>query len=74
TAITRREMVVDGVRLPKGFLCRVNSSGVEPLRPTMFSFNKDEAIDAYGKQYYGLLEDFPKLGNLIEENSKKWLF
>jgi len=74
TAITRREMVVDGVRIPKGFLCRVNYLGVEPLRPTMFSFNKDEVIDAYGKQYYGLLEDFPGLGDLIERNSKNWLF
>jgi len=74
TAITRREIVVNGVRLPKGFLCRVNPSGVEPLRPTMFCFNKDEAIDAYGKQYYGLLKGFPKLGNLIEENSKDWQF
>lgn len=74
TAITRREIVVNGVRLSKGFLCRVNPSGVEPIRPTMFSFNKDEAIDAYGKQYYGLLRDSPRLGDLIERNSKNWAF
>lgn len=75
SAITRREIVVDGVRLPKGFLCRVCKEGVEPLRPTMFCFSKDEAIDAYGKQYQYIYENTSKrLGRLIEINNEDFIF
>jgi hypothetical protein len=75
SAITRREIVVNGVRLPRGFLCRVSEKGVEPLRPTMFCFSKDEAIDAYGKQYWKAYKnDLGVMGELIEENYKNQIF
>jgi hypothetical protein len=75
SAITRREIVVDGVKLPKGFLCRVSEEGVEPLRPTMFCFSKEEAIDAYGKQYWDIYENnSKKLGRLIEMSSQGLIF
>jgi hypothetical protein len=75
SAITRREIMVGGVKLPKGFLCRVNEEGVEPLRPTMFCFSKEEAIDAYGKQYWDTYENSSKrLGSLIEVNNEEPIF
>ncbi|HOR02119.1 MAG TPA: hypothetical protein PKZ92_02570 [Candidatus Woesebacteria bacterium] len=75
SAITRREIMVGGVRLPKGFLCRVSEEGVEPLRPTMFCFSKEEAIDAYGKQYWDIYENnSKKLGRLIEMSNQGLIF
>lgn len=52
-AMSRREISVNGVDLPPGFLCRVSEDGmkVEPVRASMFCFEEDEAQKIFGKQY-----------------------
>ena len=53
TSLLKRDIVVNGVRLLAGFLCKTNDQGgVEPQRATMFCFNVDDAKDAFGKQFF----------------------
>lgn len=59
-AMTRREMVVNGVLIPAGFFCRVSAdrTKVEPIRISMFAFSEEQSRDAFGKQF----DDFMKNG------------
>jgi len=51
-AMMRREMVVDGVRLPAGFLCRVSEvGGVRPIRASIFCFEEKDSREIFGKQF-----------------------
>jgi hypothetical protein len=52
-AMSKKEMVVNGVKIPPGFLCRVSEdkTRVEPLRASMFCFEEKEARRIFGSQY-----------------------
>jgi hypothetical protein len=53
-AMTRKEIMVNGVILPRGYFCRVSDEEVprvEPVRLSMFGVPENEVAEVFGYQY-----------------------